>query len=637
MTLPGESSPTLQVLPGTDDATYTRYDVLGRTTWEIGAKGANGSRAAKRYTYRDSDDKVIATETGTVPDPTSNVLTALERVDAGYDSRRNKVRDAVSASGTIYGVTERAFDDRGQLVCEAHRMNVAAFSAVTDGCVLGAQGSYGPDRIVHNVYDAAGQLTQVQKGYQTSLQQNYATYGYSLNGKQLSVADANNNLAAMAYDGFDRQVRWTFPSPTAPGQTNPNDYEAYTYDVLGNRTSLRKRDNTTLTYSYDGMNRLTQKNVPASATGAAGYSVFYGYDVNGLQTYARFGSASGPGTSTAYDGFGRVTSTTTTMDGSARTLSYGYDALGDRIHLAASSGSVLDWTYDATGAMTGLYAGSQLVQVSYDASGRRQALTMTNGGASGVSYGYDAVNRLTSLGHDLAGTASDQSFTFGYNPASQIVSRSSGNDAYAYTGATNVSRGYNVNGLNQYTAVAGNSYTYDANGNLTFDGTSSYTYDAENRLVSRSTGVSLAYDPNGRLWQVSAPSGTSRFEYDGDRLIQEYDGAGTRTRLYGHGAGADEPLAWWENVGGAWQFRFLHADQQGSVIAATDGAGNMIGINGYDPWGVPNSRASPPSGGSAIPVRLGCRSSACTITKPASTPPCWAGSCRPTRSGTKIR
>jgi hypothetical protein len=43
--------------------------------------------------------------------------------------------------------------------------------------------------------------------------------------------------------------------------------------------------------------------------------------------------------------------------------------------------------------------------------------------------------------------------------------------------------------------------------------------------------VSLAYDPNGPLWQVSAPSGTSRFEYNGDKLIQEYDGAGTRTRL----------------------------------------------------------------------------------------------------------
>ena len=59
-------------------------------------------------------------------------------------------------------------------------------------------------------------------------------------------------------------------------------------------------------------------------------------------------------------------------DGTARSLTYGYDADGNRTHLAASSGSVLDWTYDGAGAMNGLWAGSQLVQIGYDAAGRRQ-------------------------------------------------------------------------------------------------------------------------------------------------------------------------------------------------------------------------------------------------------------------------
>jgi hypothetical protein len=107
-------------LPGTDDATYARYDVPGRKTWEIGAKGANGLRAAKRFTYRDADDKVTVSETGTVPDQNSTVLTVLERTDAAYDARRNPVREAVSGSDSlVYGLTERSFDDRGQLVCQA--------------------------------------------------------------------------------------------------------------------------------------------------------------------------------------------------------------------------------------------------------------------------------------------------------------------------------------------------------------------------------------------------------------------------------------------------------------------------------------------------------------------------------------
>jgi RHS repeat-associated protein len=471
-------------------------------------------------------------------------------------------------------------------------MNAANFGASTDACTLTAPGSYGPDRVAHNVYDAAGQLTQVQKAYLTNLQQNYATYEYTQNGKQKAVIDANNNRAELTWDGFDRQLRWIFPSPTIAGVANPADYEEYGYDAIGNRTSLRKRDGVTLTYAYDGMNRLTLKTVPASASGAAGYGVYYNYDVNGLQTYARFGSASGPGISTSYDGFGRVTSSSTTMDGTARTNSYQYDALGDRTRLSTSSGYVMNWTYDAGGAMTAMLDGNneRLALIGYDAAGRRQALALAPASASTASYGYDAVNRLTSLSHDLAGGAFDQSLSFAYNPASQMVTKTATNDGYASNTAYNVARPYSVNGLNQYTAAGGATFAYDANGNLTSDGTNSFIYDAENRLVSRSGGVTLAYDPNGRLWQVSGPSGVTRFVYDGDRLIEELNGAGAWLRLYAHGPGPDEPLVWYELTGGPVR-RYLHADHQGSVIASNDDNGNVVGLAGYDAWGIPNSTA----------------------------------------------
>jgi len=581
-------------LPGTDDAVYFKYDVLGRKIWEIGARAASGYRVAKKFTYRDADDKVTQTQTGSVTDVVNPVfLVTGERVDTTYDGHRNPVRDAVTGSdGLVYALTERSFNDRGQLICQAQRMNAANFGASTDGCTLTAQGSSGPDRIVHNAYDAAGQLTQVQKAYLTSLQQNYATYEYTLNGKQKAVIDANNNRAELTWDGFDRQKRWIFPSPTTAGVANQADYEEYLYDALGNRTSLRKRDGVTLTYAYDGMNRLTQKNVPTSVSGGAGYSVYYGYEVRGLQTFARFGSASGPGISTGYDGFGRIASTTTTMDGTARTNSYQYDALGNRTRLSTSSGYVMNWTYDATGAMTAMLDGNneRLALIGYDAAGRRQALTLTSAGASSAAYGYDAVNRLTSLSHDLSGGAFDQSLTFGYNPASQIVTKTAANDGYASNTAYNVARPYSVNGLNQYTAAGGAAFTYDANGNLTADGVNTYVYDAENRLVSRSGGVALSYDPNGRLWQVNGPSGVTGFTYDGDRLIEELNGAGQWLRIYAHGPGPDEPLVWYEMTGGTVR-RYLHADNQGSVIASNDDAGNVVGLAGYDAWGIPNSTA----------------------------------------------
>jgi RHS repeat-associated protein len=577
-------------LPGTDDVVYSRYDVWGRKTWEIGARAPNGLRLAKRFTYRNSDDKPVAIEQGTLPDASSESLTVLSRTDLTYDSRRNPVREVVSASGTAYSVTDRSFDDRGRPDCAAVRMNPAAFGEMPGACAFTTQGTQGPDRITRNVYDAAGQLLQIQRAYGTALQQNYATYTYSANGKQTSVTDANNNRAELTWDGHDRQRRWIFPSNT-PGYANQADYEEYGYDLVGNRTSLRKRDGTTIGYSYD-LNRVAVKSVPASVGGAPGYIVFYGYDVRGLQLYARFGSASGLGVTNAYDGFGRLTSSTTNLDGVSRTFNSQYDAASNRIVLSSPSDYYASFAYDALGRMSAYKEGATtVVQFNYDTAGRRSSLGFANGATSTASYGYDAIDRLNNLGRDLAGTAADQSVTFAHNPASQIVTRTSSNDAYASNTAYNVSRGYSVNGLNQYTAAGPASFTYDANGNLTSDGSTSFVYDAENRLVSASgaKNATLAYDPLGRLWQTSGgAAGTLRFIYDGDRLVEEYDGYGNRPRVYVHGPGPDEPLILYELTGGP-VHRFYHANHQGSIVALADDYGNALAINAYDSWGIPNA------------------------------------------------
>lgn len=148
-------------LPGTDDATYYRYDVYGRRTWEIGPLGANGVRLAKKTTYRDSDDKVLVTEEGTVPDQNSTDLTVLKRVDFAYDARRNPEREKVSA-GAIYSLVERKFDLRNRLDCEAQRMDPATFGLLPlDACTLRTPGALVPDRITHNIYDLESRLLHV--------------------------------------------------------------------------------------------------------------------------------------------------------------------------------------------------------------------------------------------------------------------------------------------------------------------------------------------------------------------------------------------------------------------------------------------------------------------------------------------
>ena len=206
---------------------------------------------------------------------------------------------------------------------------------------------------------------------------------------------------------------------------------------------------------------------------------------------------------------------------------------------------------------------------------------------------YDPISRLEVLTHNLGGTANDAGFGFAYNPASQIITRVQTNNTYEFP-LTNSVKSYAVNGRNQYTQVGGTTHSWDANGNLTGDGATTFGYDTENRLTSASgakTGT-LSYDPLGRLYQVTSGSTTTRFVYDGDRLIAEYNGSGTLQRRYVHGPGIDEPLVWYEGSAvSSSTRRYLHADHQGSIVAASNASGALIAgqKHSFDAYGIPGT------------------------------------------------
>jgi RHS repeat-associated protein len=158
------------------------------------------------------------------------------------------------------------------------------------------------------------------------------------------------------------------------------------------------------------------------------------------------------------------------------------------------------------------------------------------------------------------------------------------NDAYAWAGHYAVARAYTTNGLNQYTAAGGASFQYDPNGNLVADGTSTFTYDIENRLVGRSGGVVLSYDPLDRLFSVSSPTTATQFLYDGDALVGEYV-SGVMTKRYVHNVGADVPLLSYATADLS-QPSYHHADHQGSIVAISGPWGTGT-VNSYDEYGIP--------------------------------------------------
>ena len=593
-------------LPGDDDTTFNRYDGFGRKIWEIGARAPNGLRIATRTTYRNSDDRPILAETGTLPDQDSYTLTVFRRTDLAYDARRNPVRQALSGSGTTASVVDRAYDDRGRMLCQTQRMNQALFpvngaggSLPADACVASTAGSQGSDRIARTVYDAANQRLQLREAVGTTEEGTEATWAYNLNGQVTTVIDGNGNRAELRYDGHMRQDRWTFPSTTRPvafddstpatalataGSVNAADYEGYSYDAAGNRTNLRRRDGRNIAFAYDNLNRVTQKTYPQGGATA----VYYGYDLRNLQLYARYGSGAGQGVTNTYDAFGRLASQSSNMSGSARTLTYQYDAASNRTRITHPDATYFVTTYDALSRQTSLADTLSMgIFQAYKDSGVPGTTTRTNG-----VFGYreyDAVQRLSShfLDYPVAHSAWDVTWTYGYNPASQLTSIGRNNDAYAWTGQVAAQRGYTANGLNQYSAVGGATLTYDANGNLTSDGTRTFGYDIENRLTGASGGVVLAYDPLGRLYQVSSTSGpTTQFLYDGDALVAEYNAAGTMTARYVHNVGADVPAVLYPDSTLAVP-RWLHADHQGSIVAVTNAVGYAYAYNSYDEYGVP--------------------------------------------------
>jgi RHS repeat-associated protein len=322
----------------------------------------------------------------------------------------------------------------------------------------------------------------------------------------------------------------------------------------------------------------------------------YGYDLRGLTAYSLF-SATGEQLTTTFDGFGRLKQATTNMGGWYRPLNYQYDGDGHRTRIVYPDGVYFDYSYDGLGRLKNISengnTASPLITITYYAQGPRYQV-IRGSSSTTTTYAYDGALRLSSLSQDLDGsaTSNDLVHSFSFNPANQVRTRAFSNTAYEFSQAI-PNRTYGINGLNQYTQIVGaTTFSYDLNGNLTFDGARTFGYDAENRLVSASGGNTLHYDPSGRLFRTIGIT-TTQFLHDGDRLVAEYDANGAMLRRYVPGSRIDEFLIRYDGATVSSSNRkFLHYDNQGSVIAIVDNSGTTVEKNIYDPFGVPGSNST---------------------------------------------
>lgn len=582
------------LLPGSADTTRWRYDAMRRVIGAV-APDPDGAGPLKFRATRNTFDAIgrqVKVEQGTVNSQSDGdwaLFSPIQTVEYAYDALDHKTKEWIyGTSGGTLRLTQYSYDADGRLECTAVRMNPAVFTSLpTSACTLGTQGNDGPDRIIKLTYDVAGQVTKTTLALGTTDEAIDQTNTFSLNGRLATVTDAESNTTTIEYDGYDRTSKTRYPVATIGAlSSSTTDYEQLSYDANSNVVQDRRRDGQLITFTYDALNRQTFKDVPNTVTGE--YDVTTSYDNFSRPT--NITDTPNNYVAVGYDALGRMTA----QSGPSGSFAMTYDAAGRLTRITHSDGAYFTYSYN-TSDLTGIQENGavSLVAYAYDDLGRRTAITRGNGTAT--SYAYDPIGRLGSYGQDLAGATDDviwRGATVGspvsYNPASQLTAITRDNDSYAWTGHYNVNRDYTTNGLNQLTSAGATALGYDLRGNLTSSGANTYTYTSENRLATGPSGVSLYYDPTGRLSRVVQGTTITKLEYLGPRLVIERDGSGNILRRYVHGPGNDEPVMWYEGPD-LTSKRWLHTDERGSVIAVSDASGTSIAINRYDEYGIPQS------------------------------------------------
>ena len=589
-------------------APYTngaRYDLGGALTGNIlPDPDGNGPRGfpATRNSYN-ANGVLVKVETGelsywydenTSPSNWGGFTIELTKVFHYDQYGRKTIQAVINKNGLAESLVQFNYDSESRINCKTIRMNSLSYSesnfgSLPDACTP-VLTSNGYDRVTKYTYNSRDDVLIERRAYGTPIAQNYVTNTY-ISGTSLldTQTDAGGNITKLEYDAYKRLYRRYYPTASmtiSPRTYNADDYNQYTYDANGNVANERKRNGATITYNYDNNNRLILKDFSNNTYSG---DIYYNYDLRGLTLSSRFNGDAGVGITNVFDGFGNLESSTTNVDGSTRTLTYGYDKNSNRERITHPDGIYFSYLFDGINRVTTLTeSGTSILTLKYRANGRRD--TVTRSGSSTV-YTYDDAGRLRTLQQNLVGTANDLTNTFTYNPANQIFTLHKSNSNYNYVGNANRSGIYVPNGLNQYTTIDGETLQYaDSKGNLTKDGTINYVYDDENRLVSTSGSVAstFKYDPLGRLYETKIAGVVARFLYDGDALVAEYNSSNGLVRRYAHGDQVDEPLVEYigSSVGTAYRY-FLHSDHQGSVIAKTNGNGEFIGKLTYDSFGIP--------------------------------------------------
>jgi len=150
---------------------------------------------------------------------------------------------------------------------------------------------------------------------------------------------------------------------------------------------------------------------------------------------------------------------------------------------------------------------------------------------------------------------------------------------------------YAANTVNEYTILGGVAVAYDACGNLSQDAAGyQYFYDHDNRLTQvQDSGDNVkaeyAYDALGRRIRTIIRGVTTKYYYDGQRVILETDNAGTEQRGFVYGNYIDEVLCMIDYTANPDADYYYGHDHLFSVCVLFDDSGAITEYTQYDAYG----------------------------------------------------
>ncbi len=417
-------------------------------------------------------------------------------------------------------------------------------------------------------------------------------------GLVASVQDNETNTTTYVYTVFGDL--WKATDPLSHVTT-------YNHDLRGRKTSAIDPDMHTWTYVYDGFGELYSQTDPKSQTTTLTYDKLgriltrtepdltstYGYDagthgIGHLTSESATGSAAGSGVSRSYsygDAFGRISSMTTTVDGTPYTYTYTYHSNGLISNVYYPSGfSAQFWQTNAgyAATMNDYNNGAAPILDIATRDADLHVLTETQGsGAINTTQTFDANTGrpLTTVATNSSTTIANQSYTFDslgnlkqrqwlnlagatvteracYDDLNRLVTyKLTTSTICPQTGGTTVTVAYDalgnitsksdictaancftyggagagphaltaINGT--YNGVSMPTFTYDQNGNMIAGGGRTITSTSFNMAAAVTDGanaLALTYDgKHGRIKQVTTGAGAGTTYYLDDPFFGE--------------------------------------------------------------------------------------------------------------------